>query len=132
MRTPGPVRTFLLASLQSSFGNAIGYVALLLLAFDRFHSAWAVSLVLLADFLPAIALAPLFGAFADRFARRSLCVAADLLRCAACVGLSFAGSFTAILGLALGSAGPKWKALVSESSPFSTKPSSGRSGRSHT
>jgi MFS family permease len=101
MRTPGPVRTFLLASLQSSFGNAIGYVALLLLAFDRFHSAWAVSLVLLADFLPAIALAPLFGAFADRFSRRSLCVGADLLRCAACVGLSFAGSFTAIVGLAL-------------------------------
>jgi MFS family permease len=101
MRTPGPVRTFLLASLQSSFGNAIGYVALLLLAFDRFHSAWAVSLVLLADFLPAIALAPLFGAFADRFARRALCVSADVLRCAACVGLSFAGSFATILGLAL-------------------------------
>jgi MFS family permease len=100
-RTPGPVRRFLLVSMQSSVGNAIGYVALLLLAYDRFRSPWAVSLVLLADFLPAIVLAPLFGALADRFSRRLLTVGADLLRSAAFVGLSFAGSFAAILALAL-------------------------------
>lgn len=87
--------------MQSSVGNAIGYVALLLLAYDRFHSPWAVSLVLLADFLPAIVLGPLFGALADRYSRRLLTVSADLLRCAAFVGLAFAGSFTAILALAL-------------------------------
>jgi MFS family permease len=101
IRTPGPVRRFLLASMQSSVGNAIGYVALLLLAYDRLRSPWAVSLVLLADFLPAIVLAPLFGALADRCSRRTLVVSADLLRCAAFVGLAFAGSFTAILVLAL-------------------------------
>jgi MFS family permease len=99
--TAGPVRRFLLASMQSSVGNAIGYVALLLLAYDRLHSPWAVSLVLLADFLPAIVLAPLFGALADRHSRRVLVVGADLLRCAAFVAIAFAGSFTAILVLAL-------------------------------
>jgi MFS family permease len=101
IRTPGPVRRFLLVSMQSSVGNAIGYVALLLLAYDRFRSPWAISLVLLADFLPAIVLAPVFGALADRFSRRLLAVSADVLRSAAFVGLAFAGSFTAILALAL-------------------------------
>ncbi|MEA2138166.1 MAG: hypothetical protein QOG56_1316, partial [Solirubrobacteraceae bacterium] len=46
IRTSGPLRLFLLATLQSSVGNAIGYVALLLLAYDRLRSPWAVSLVL--------------------------------------------------------------------------------------
>jgi MFS family permease len=101
IRSPGAVRRFLLASLQSSVGNAIGYVALLLLAYDRLHSPWAVSLVLLADFLPAIVLAPLFGALADRYSRRLLTVSADLLRCAAFTAIAFADTFSAILALAL-------------------------------
>ncbi|MEA2243527.1 MAG: hypothetical protein QOD24_3083 [Solirubrobacteraceae bacterium] len=101
IRTPGPVRSLLLVSLQSSVGNAIGYVALVLVAYDRFRSPWAVSLVLLADFLPAIALGPVFGALADRCSRRTLAVSADLLRAAAFVGLALAGSFAAILALAL-------------------------------
>jgi MFS family permease len=101
MRTPGPVRRFLLASLQSSVGNAIGYVALLLLAYDRFHSPWAVSLVLLADFLPAIVMAPVFGALADRSSRRLLVVGGELLCGAAFVGLAFADSFAVVLALAL-------------------------------
>ena len=99
--TPGPVRRFLLVSMQSSVGNAVGYVALVLLAYDRFRSPWAVSLVLLADFLPAIALGACFGALADRYSRRLLTVGADLLRCLAFVGLAFASSFAAILVLAL-------------------------------
>jgi MFS family permease len=101
VRTPGPVRRLLLVSLQSSIGNAIGYVALVLLAYDRFRSPWAISLVLLADFLPAIVLGPLFGAFADRHSRRLLAVSADLLRVASFVGLAVAGSFAATLVLAL-------------------------------
>lgn len=101
LRTPGPVRRFLLASLQSSMGNAIGYVALLLLAYEQFRSPWAVSLVLLADFLPAIGLGPLFGALADRWSRRRLVVGADLLRAGAFVGLAFADSFVLVLALAL-------------------------------
>ncbi len=101
LRTPGSVRRFLLASLQSSIGNAIGYVALLLLAYEQFRSPWAVSLVLLADFLPAIVLGPLFGALADRLSRRKLVVGADLLRAAAFVGLAYTESFAVVLALAL-------------------------------
>jgi MFS family permease len=101
IHTPGPIRRFLLAALQSSIGNAIGYVALLLLAYHEYGSPWAVSLVLLADFLPAIVLAPLFGALADRWSHRLLVVGADLLRCGAFVGLAFAGSFEVVIALAL-------------------------------
>ena len=95
------MRPFLAASFQSSIGNAIGYIALLLLAYDMTRSAWAVSAVLLAEFVPAIALGPLFGALADRCSRRTLVVTADLLRCAAFVALAFAGSLPALIGLAL-------------------------------
>jgi MFS family permease len=101
LRTPGAVRRFLAASWQSSIGNAIGYIALLLLAYDMTHSAWAVAAVLLADCVPAIALGPFFGALADRLSRRMLVVTADLLRCAAFVALAFAGSLTAVIVLAL-------------------------------
>ncbi len=101
LRTPGAVRRFLAASLQSSIGNAIGYIALLLLAYDMTHSAWAVAAVLLAESVPAIALGPFFGALADRLSRRMLVVVADLLRCAAFVALAFAGSLTAVVVLAL-------------------------------
>ena len=101
LRTPGPVRRFLLAALQSSVGNGIGYVALLLVAKESWSSPWAVSLVLLADFLPAIALAPLFGAIADRSSRRTLIVGAELLCGAAFVALAFAHAFGGVLVLAL-------------------------------
>ncbi len=101
LRTPGPLRRFLLASLQSSMGNAIGYVALLLLAYEHFRSPWAISLVLLADFLPAILLGPVFGALADRLSRRKLVVGADVLRAAAFAGLAFTESFAIVLALAL-------------------------------
>jgi MFS family permease len=101
LRTPGALRRFLAASLQSSIGNAIGYIALILVAYDMTHSAWAVSAVLLADSGPAILLAPFFGALADRYSRRTLVVAADLLRFAAFVALAFAGSLTAVIVLAL-------------------------------
>ena len=101
LTTPGGVRPFLAASFQSSIGNAIGYIALLLLAYDLTRSAWAVSAVLLAEFVPAIALGPLFGALADRHPRRRLVVTADLLRCVAFVALAFAGSLSAIVALAL-------------------------------
>jgi MFS family permease len=119
LRTPGGVRTFLAASLQSSIGNAIGYVALLLLAYDMTRSAWAVSAVLLAEFVPAVALGPLFGALADRCSRRALVVTADLVRCAAFVGLAFAGSLAGLVGLALvaGAAGALYQPAAKSALP---------------
>lgn len=86
---------------QSSLGTGAGYVALLLVAFSRFDSPWAISIVLLADLLPAMLLGPIFGAAADRFSRRSCVVASDLLRAVAFTGIAVANSFEATVAFAV-------------------------------
>lgn len=101
LRSESTARWFFAALAQSSLGTGAAYVALLVVAYDRFHSAWAISLVLLADFVPAMLLAPLFGAAADRWSRRWCAVVADVVRALAFVGLAVVGSFGATLALAL-------------------------------
>jgi MFS family permease len=95
------LRRFFLAHLQSQLGSGAAYVALVLIAYQRFRSGWAVALVLLADFLPGIVLSAPFGALADRCSRRALAVGADLLRAGAFVALALVPSFPATLALAL-------------------------------
>lgn len=94
-------RLFFIAHAQSSLGTGAGYVALLVLAYDRFPSPWAISLVLLADFLPSMFLGPLFGAAADRWSRRRCAVIADLARAVAFVGIGLTGGFAATVAFAL-------------------------------
>ena len=78
-----PSRRFFAAHAQSCLGSGLAYVALPLLAYDRFSSAWAVVAVLLPDLLPAILLGPLLGALVDRWGWRSCAVVADVVRCGA-------------------------------------------------
>src|SRR5829696_2261493 len=94
-------RVFFAALAQSALGTGAAYVALLLVALDRFNSPWAIGLVLLADVVPAMLLGPLFGAFADRWSRRSCAVFADVLRAAAFLGLVLVDGFVATFLLAL-------------------------------
>jgi MFS family permease len=94
-------RAFLLAHVQSSLGNGAAAVALVLLAYERWHSPWAITLVLLADFLPSMLFGPLFGAAVDRWSRRWCAVAADVIRAVAFAGLGFVDSFTATVAFAL-------------------------------
>jgi MFS family permease len=94
-------RWFFGALAQSALGNGAGYVALLLIAYDRWHSPWAISLVLMADLLPAMLLGPVFGAAADRWSRKACMVIADLLRFGAFVGIAFVDSIELTLLLAL-------------------------------
>ena len=94
-------RWFFAALLQSSLGTGAGYVALLLIAYDRWHSPWAITLILLADLVPAMLLGPVFGAAADRWSRKWCVVVADLLRFGAFGGIAVADSFGLTLALAL-------------------------------
>lgn len=93
-------RVFLAVVLQSALGTGAGYVALLLIAHDRYESPWAISLVLLAELLPAMLLGPLFGALADRWSRKNCMVLADSLRALAFVGVVLVDSFEATVLLA--------------------------------
>lgn len=92
---------FFTAHGQSQLGTGAGYVALVLIAYQRLHSGWAVVLVLLADFLPGIALAAYFGVVADRCSRRRLAIAAELIRAGAFIALALTASFGATIALAL-------------------------------
>jgi MFS family permease len=93
-------RIFFAVLTQSALGTGAGYVALLLLAYDRFRSPWAITLVLLAELVPAMVLGPVFGAVADRWSRRWCTVLADLIRAAAFVGIGFVHDFGATVALA--------------------------------
>ena len=64
-------RRFFLAHAQSSLGSGIAIVGLPLLAYDHYHTPWALTAVLLCELLPAVALGPLLGALADRLPRRT-------------------------------------------------------------
>jgi MFS family permease len=94
-------RWFFGALAQSALGNGAGYIALLLIAYDRWHSPWAITLVLMADLLPAMFFGPVFGAAADRWSRKACIVIADLLRFVAFVGIVFVDGIELTLALAL-------------------------------
>src|SRR4051812_15889296 len=94
-------RWFLLASLQSAIGTGAATVALVVIAYDRLHSPWAITLVLLAEWLPSMVAGPLIGAAVDRWSRRTCAIVADVLSGAAFVGLGFVDSLAATVALAL-------------------------------
>jgi len=88
LRAEPQARRFFLAYGQSALGTGVAYVALLLIAYQRFHSPWAIALVLLADYVPPMLLSPVFGAAADRWSRRNCAVIADTARAVAYVGIA--------------------------------------------
>ena len=62
---------------------------------------WAISLILLADFIPAMLFGPIFGAAADRWSRRNCLILSDVLRGVAFLGIALVDSFAATVALAL-------------------------------
>ena len=101
LRTEPHARLFFVALTQSALGTGAAYVALLLIAYERFESPWAISLVLLADLLPAMLLGPVFGAAADRWSRKWCAVGADVIRALAFIGIAVVDNFPATVGFAL-------------------------------
>jgi MFS family permease len=101
-----PARRFFAAHAQSCLGTGLAYVALPLLAYDRFGTAWAVAAVLLPDLLPAILFGPLLGALVDRVGWRICAVVGDILRCLAFLVVLTADSLpTLIVGACLAGVG---------------------------
>ena len=101
LRSEPRIRWFFAAHLQGSLGAGAGYVALLVLAYERIGSGWAATAVLLADLLPSMLLGPVVGAVADRFGHLRCAIAADVVRAAALAGLVLADGIVAMLALAL-------------------------------
>jgi len=101
LRAEPRARLFFVALTQSALGTGAAYVALLLIAYDRFRSPWAISLVLLADLLPAMLLGPVFGAAADRWSRKWCAVGADAIRAGAFIGIAVVDDFSTTIGFAV-------------------------------
>jgi MFS family permease len=101
LRSEPGARRFFLAYGQSSIGTGVAYVALLLVAYRRLHSPWAIALVLMADFVPPMLLSPVFGAAADRWSRRRCAILADVVRAVAFIGIATFDNFPATVAFAL-------------------------------
>src|SRR5579871_3723403 len=101
LRSNPALRRLLAAWAQSCIGTGAGYVALLLLTYRHLHTSWAISAVLLAEFVPAIVFGSWFGSLADRYSRRLLIVLGNLLQAAAYGGLTISHTAVPIVGLAL-------------------------------
>ena len=72
-----------------------------MVALRALQLGWAISLVLLADLVPAALLGPVFGAAADRWSRRNCLIVSDVLRGSAFLGIALVDSFVATVALAL-------------------------------
>lgn len=100
LRRAPSFRLLFYATFASGVGTWMAVIALTVDVFDRTGSATWVSALLIADFLPAVALGLALGPLVDRLSRRGLMVGADLARLLVFASLPFAGSPGEIVALA--------------------------------
>ncbi len=89
------------STLISGLGTWIAVVALVVDVKNRTDSAVWVSALLIADFIPGVAIGLLLGPLVDRLSRKRLLVAADVVRLVVFVLLALAVSAGQIVALAL-------------------------------
>lgn len=94
-------RYLFLATLGSSFGTLLAGIALAIDVKDRTDSGPWVAAVLIVEFLPVVVVGLFFGPLLDRLERRSLMIAADVVRALVFAALPFAGDPATIVALAL-------------------------------
>ena len=90
LRSSSSFRLLFGSTLISGLGTWLAVIALSVDVFDRTHSGVWVSALLIADFLPAVAIGLLLSPLVDRLSRKGLLVGADLVRLAAFVLLALA------------------------------------------
>lgn len=101
----------------------MAYVALILLALEKWNSPWALTVVLLAETLPFILFGTLLGHMADKLSRKRIAIAADVLRAAAYIAMALVAPFWAFAALVfvtgIGEAAyqPASKAVIPELAP---------------
>lgn len=86
-----PFRWLFVAGAQSQVGDQIGRVALSVLVFERTGSALATAAAFALTFLPSVLGSGLLGWVADRWERRSVLIAADVVRAILFVAMAVPG-----------------------------------------
>ncbi len=79
-----------LGQLVSNFGDTLNYVALVVLVYQLSQSGLAVSITVVFEIVPVLLLAPVAGVIIDRFPRKTILIASDLVRALLVVALIFA------------------------------------------
>jgi MFS family permease len=102
LRRSPSFRLLFAAAAGSGIGTRLAVIALVVDVYDRTGSGKWVGALLIADFLPTIAIGLLLGSLVDRLSRRRLMIASDLGRFAIFCLLPFAGSAAAVVALAAG------------------------------
>lgn len=100
LRSAASFRLLFASTLVSGLGTWLSVIALTVDVWDRTGSGVWVSALLIADFLPAVAIGLLLGPLVDRLSRKRLLVEADLARCAVFAALPFTTEAWQIVGLA--------------------------------
>lgn len=80
LRTNRQFRRFWIAGVISQFGNWFNYIAIFVLLEKLTGSGQAVSWFLIAKFMPSFLFGPAAGVLADRFSRKGLMIACDVIR----------------------------------------------------
>ena len=93
-------RLLFASTLVSGLGTWLSVVALTVDVFDRTRSGVWVGALLIADFLPAVAIGLALGPLVDRLSRKRLLVGGDLLRFAVFAALPFTTAPGQIVALA--------------------------------
>jgi MFS family permease len=88
------------ATAGSSFGTYLAAVALVLQVQELTESGVWIAALLIADFLPIVAIGFLLGPLADRLSRRGLMIASDLVRFGVFAALPFVDSAVGLVALA--------------------------------
>src|SRR5215831_11567920 len=89
LRNNRPFRLLWFGQVVSQMGDWFDTIAVYTIALRLTGSSRSVALIMVARFLPSVVIGPLSGVVADRFSRRSIMIAADLLRALVVIGFLF-------------------------------------------
>ena len=96
-----------LGQLVSNFGDTLHYIALVVLVFQLSGQGLAVAGLVAAEVIPVLLLGPVAGVVIDRFSRKGVLIAADLVRAALVLSLVWpqgvGHAYLVAAGLAAGS-----------------------------
>ncbi len=76
-----------LSQLISNFGDTLHYIALVILVYQLTGQGVAVAILVAAEVIPVLLLGPIAGVIIDRFDRKAVLIAADLVRAGLVVSL---------------------------------------------
>jgi len=90
-----------LGQAVSNFGDALARIALIILITDRTRSPVALSLLMASQAVPMVLLGPFIGVLVDRWDKKRVMIAADLLRSACALLLMLGPPLTVIYAVAV-------------------------------